>query len=281
MIGSGEILKTMVVEDILGNEFCYEVCYADVLGGKIAVRRIAVKDTPDTEMPTLVFLHEGLGCIGMWKDFPAALSAATGCQALVYDRFGHGKSSAEKVGRDLSFFNREAHEVLPALFAACGVTDAILIGHSDGGTIALLYAGCMPLRGVITEAAHVFVEQESLDGVAAAKQTWQDEGFRIRLARYHGDLTASMFGAWSKMWEASWFRNWNIEAALPSIRCPLLVIQGAEDEYGTQAQVQAIVRGVSGQVDRMIVPHCGHAPHIQARQVVLERMSRFIRSLLD
>ena len=271
----------MAVKDFLSNEFCYEVSYADVLGGQIAMRQILTKDTSDADLPTLVFLHEGLGCIGMWKDFPATLAEATGCQALVYDRFGHGKSSAEKVDRDLRFFNREAQDVLPALFAACGVTDAILIGHSDGGTIALLCAGCMPLRGVVTEAAHVFVEQESLDGVAAAKQVWQDGVFRTRLARYHGDLTASMFGAWSNMWEASWFRNWNIEAALPDIRCPLLVIQGAEDEYGTQAQVEAIVRGVSGQVDRMIVPRCGHAPHIQAREVVLERMTRFIRSLLD
>ena len=249
------------------------------LGGRgIAVRRIASAGSAGN--PVLVFLHEGLGCIGMWKDYPDALSAATGCSALIYDRFGHGGSSAEASERDSNFFEVEAYDVLPALLSACGVSDAILVGHSDGGTIALLHAGRAPVRGVITEAAHVFVEPESLSGVAAAQHAWEDGEFRARLGRHHGEGTAAMFGAWSEMWAAPWFCDWNIEDALPAIECPLLVIQGQDDGYGTKAQVAAIVRGVSGPVQNAILPDCGHAPHIQARDAVLARMTAFILSLL-
>ena len=268
-------------ENFVSASNCDDVARAEVPGGEIAIRRIAPPGFGAAEAPTLVFLHEGLGCIGMWKDYPDALSAATGCPALIYDRFGHGGSSPQSKDRDLGFFEKEAHETLPALLKACGVTDAILVGHSDGGTIALLHAGQASVRGVITEAAHVFVEAESLAGVAAANRAWQDEGFRARLRRYHGDQTAAMFGAWSTMWGASWFRDWNIEAALPDVVCPLLVIQGADDEYGTEAQVAAIVSGVSGPVESAIVPDCGHAPHIQARETVLDRMTKFIRARLD
>lgn len=231
-------------------------------------------------MPTLVFLHEGLGCVAMWKDFPDALAASTGCPALVYDRHGHGGSAAERGARTLTFFETEAYGVLPALLAACRVTDAILVGHSDGGTIALLHAGRAPVRGVITEAAHVFVEPESLAGVAAAKRAWEDAGFRERLGRYHGSGTAAMFAAWADMWSADWFRDWNIEPALPAVSCPLLAIQGVDDEYGTAAQLDAIARGVSGPVKCVLVPDCGHAPHIQAREPVLARMTDFVTSLL-
>lgn len=249
------------------------------IGGRIiAVRRVA--GAVRTGAPVLVFLHEGLGCIGMWKDFPDALSEATGCPALIYDRFGHGGSDGETAPRGTDFFEYEAHTVLPALLKACGVGDAILVGHSDGGTIALLYAGQTQVRGVITEAAHVFVEPESLAGVETAKTAWRDEGFRARLARYHGDGTASMFAAWAEMWSADWFRDWNIEAALPAVTCPLLVIQGAADEYGTAAQVEAILHHVSGPAESLLVQACGHAPHVQAREVVLAAMAAFVRSLM-
>ena len=257
----------------------YDVTQVKVAGGRIAVRRFATSS--DAVSPTLVFLHEGLGCIGMWKDFPDALSLATRCPALIYDRFGHGESSAESEDRDLGFFELEAHAVLPALLSECGVEDAILIGHSDGGTIALLHAGQAPVRGVITEAAHVFVDEVSSAGVVAAKRAWDEEGLQTGLSRYHGDATVAMFTAWYDMWSADWFRDWNVEASLPGITCPLLAIQGRNDEYGTEEQLSAIVRGVSGPVDSLIVPDCGHVPHIQARDVVLKRMTGFIRSLVD
>lgn len=247
-------------------------------GRRLAVRRVAGERFADR--PFLVFLHEGLGCIGMWKEFPDALADATGCPALIYDRFGHGGSDGERGPRGTDFFEYEAHTVLPALLEACGVADAILVGHSDGGTIALLYAGRAPVRGMITEAAHVFVEPESLAGVKTAMSAWQDEGFRARLARYHGDGTAAMFAGWSDMWSAEWFRDWNIEADLPAVTCPLLVIQGEDDEYGTAAQVEAILRGVSGPAESLMVPDCGHAPHVQARETVLAAMTAFVRKLV-
>ncbi|NKB60381.1 MAG: alpha/beta fold hydrolase [Alphaproteobacteria bacterium] len=256
-------------------------CVIDVNGQGIAVRRIPAPSNLGEPAPILVFLHEGLGCVGMWKDFPDALSAATGCSALIYDRLGHGGSGPAETMRDLTYFENEAYSVLPALLSASGVTDSILIGHSDGGTIALLHAGRARVRGVVTEAAHVFVEPESRAGVAAAKSAWQDERFRKRLARYHGVGTEAMFTAWFDMWSAPWFQDWNIEDALPAIDCPVLAIQGNDDEYGTAAQVAAIARGVSGPVTTLLVAGCGHSPHIQARDVVLDRMAAFVRSLIE
>ncbi len=247
-------------------------------GRDFAIREIA--PAAGGRSTVLVFLHEGLGCVGMWKDFPDALAAATGCPALVYDRLGHGVSGAEDRARDAGYFEREAFAVLPALLAARGVRDCILVGHSDGGTIALLHAGREPVRGVITEAAHVFVEPESLAGVAAAQRAWRDTNLPDRLARYHGDGSPAMFRAWAEMWSASWFRGWNIEAALGDIECPVLAIQGQRDDYGTDAQVAAIARGASGRVETCLVPECGHSPHIDARDAVLARMSEFVRSLL-
>ncbi len=250
-------------------------------GVSIQARQISGGTELSDGKPVLVFLHEGLGCIGMWKDFPDALVAATGCPALIYDRPGHGGSGPETKARDTRFFENEAYDILPALLAHCGVSNPILVGHSDGGTIALLHAGSNPVLGVITEAAHVFVEEESLDGVTAAEQAWKDHNFRKRLARYHGDGTTAMFRAWADMWSADWFRDWNIEAALPSITCPVLAIQGKDDEYGTEAQITAITQGAAGSVEHMMVPNCGHAPHIQARDIVLSRMVDFIQPLLD
>lgn len=249
----------------------------DVWGRKVAVRSVAAATL---DVPTLVFLHEGLGCIEMWKDFPDLLVAATGCRGLIYDRPGYGRSEASEGPRDLQYFENEAYRILPTLLSACGVTNPILIGHSDGGTIALLHAGRFAVRGIVTEAAHVFVEPESLAGVAAAKEAWQNEAFRQRLARYHGDGTATMFAAWADMWSAPWFRDWNMESELFSIEAPVFALQGIDDEYGTPDQVDAINRGVGGTVQMLLVPDCGHAPHIQVRDTVLAEMTVFINSLL-
>jgi pimeloyl-ACP methyl ester carboxylesterase len=254
--------------------------FVAIPGGKIAVEW---KRSPkyDSEAPTLVFLHEGLGCIGMWKDFPTAIADATGCPALVYDRLGHGNSDPETAPRSADFFKTEAFEILPAILQAADIApaDVVLIGHSDGGTIALLYAGRFPVRGVITEAAHVCVDDISVAGLAAANKAWRDTDLEQRLARYHGANTGAMFTAWSSMWSADWFRDWTIEAALPAITCPVLAIQGEDDEYGAMAQLDAIGKGVSGRVETFAVPNCGHAPHIHARDVVASAMVRFIATL--
>jgi pimeloyl-ACP methyl ester carboxylesterase len=238
-----------------------------------------------TGAPVLVFLHEGLGCISMWKDFPAAVVAATDCPALTYDRLGHGKSSpapgTERAPRGVNFFQSEAFDILPAVLDAAGIapTDAVLVGHSDGGTIALLHAGRFPVRAVITEAAHVFVDDVSVAGLAAARKAWRDTDLEQRLMRHHGANTVGMFTAWSSMWSADWFRDWNIEGALPDVTCPVLAIQGEDDEYGTMAQLDAIARGVAGPVETLRVPNCGHAPHVQARAAVEAAFVGFIDAL--
>lgn len=227
--------------------------------------------------PTLLFLHEGLGSIAQWRDFPRALAEWTGLPALLYDRQGHGGSDPLGAPRSARYLHREALEVLPEVLERCGVDDAILVGHSDGGSIALLYASAHPerVRGAITQAAHVFVEEETLAGIRAAGDAWRNTQLPEKLARYHGARTHALFHAWHDTWLAPEFRDWNIEDCLPAIRCPLLVIQGKDDEYATKAQVEAIARQAGGPVDTLMVPHCGHIPHHQAREPVLEAMKRF------
>jgi len=223
----------------------------------------------------------------MWKDFPAALAQATGCPALVYDRSGHGRFGSPATARGADYFETEAYDVLPAVLDAAGSIggqpldseNLILVGHSDGGTIALLYAGRFPVRGVITEAAHVLVEDISIEGVRAAARSWRETDFPSRLARYHGDNTDAVFAAWSNMWLSDWFRDWSIEAALPNAECPVLALQGADDEYGTLAQLDAIEKGVAGAVEIGCIPKCGHSPHLHAREPVLSAMTRFIAAV--
>jgi len=250
-------------------------------GDDYAVRRITPATGRPDGAPVLVFLHEGLGAIGMWKDFPDALAAALGCPALIYDRLGHGASGPARQPRGQDYFEDEAYRVLPGLLAAGGARDAILSGHSDGGTIALLHAGLHRVRALVTAAAHVFVEPESLAGGAAARAAWRDTDFARRLARYHGDGTEAMFAAWADMWEAPWFQDWNIEGALAAVACHVLALQGAADDYGTPAQLDAIARGVSGPVETVLIPDCGHGPHIEARGVMLARVTGFVENLID
>lgn len=240
---------------------------------RLAVRRVG----GDESLPVLVFLHEGLGSIGMWRDFPDALCTATRCPGLVYDRPGHGGSGKVAAPRGPGFFEQEANCVLPELLAASDIENPVLVGHSDGGTIALLHASRFPVRGLILEAAHVFVEDICLDGVVAARRAWVETDFPRRLARHHGDNTKTMFHAWADMWSADWFRDWNIEAALSRVNCPVLAIQGEDDEYGTVAQLHAIAAGVSGPVETVLVPGSGHSPHLQARDQVLAKMATFVQ----
>jgi pimeloyl-ACP methyl ester carboxylesterase len=261
--------------------------YVAVPGGGVALQLIPPPPSAKPDAPTLVFLHEGLGCIGMWKDFPIVLANATGCAALVYDRPGHGKLGPPAAARGADYFETEAYDVLPAVLdAARSIGDRpldpeniILVGHSDGGTIALLYAGRFAVRGVITEAAHVLVEGISIEGVRAAVRSWRETDFPSRLARYHGANTEAVFAAWSNMWLSDWFRDWTIEAALPKVGCPVLALQGMGDEYGTLAQVEAIATGVSGAIETSCIPACGHSPHLQARDAVLAKMTPFVEAL--
>lgn len=237
----------------------------------------------DAGAPLLVFLHEGLGSVAMWRDFPARLCEAAGARGLIYSRPGYGRSTPrapdERWAPD--FMHRQAREVLPALLQALDIDparDALwLFGHSDGGSIALLYAAHFPqaLQGAIVLAPHILVEEVSIASIAQARDAWRDTDLRQRLARYHDDPD-SAFGGWNGVWLDPAFRDWSIEAELAAIRCPLLAVQGVDDVYGTLEQVRGIARRVPG-TQLLELPACGHSPHRDQPQALIEAVVAFLR----
>ena len=231
--------------------------------------------------PTLVFLHEGLGSVSLWRDFPRAVAEATGCPALAYSRQGYGRSDPVALPRPLSFMHDEARTALPALLAAAGIEDAILVGHSDGASIAIIYAGenGAKLHGLVLEAPHVFVEQVCVDSIAKVRESYRTSGLRERLARHHGANVDCAFYGWADSWLDPAFRSWNLEAFLPGIQVPTLVIQGEDDEYGTLAQVERVCVQVSGPAERLVLPRCGHAPHRDQYDATLAAIADFVRRL--
>ena len=233
--------------------------------------------------PHLVFLHEGLGSVGQWKDFPLSLCKRTGLPALVFDRWGYGKSERCEAAGDAGYLHAEALSSLPQVLAHFGIEKSIQVGHSDGGSIALMFAAAHPEKVccLITEAAHVFVEDVTLAGIRDAVKVYEETNLRKRLAKYHGEKTDLVFKRWSQTWLAPFFREWNIENYLPKVNCPVLAIQGRDDPYGTPAQVDAIVRQVSGPSSGLVIPDCGHIPHFQAREAVTQAMTDFIGKCLN
>jgi pimeloyl-ACP methyl ester carboxylesterase len=229
--------------------------------------------------PTLVFLHDSLGCIALWRDFPNQLAEATRCNVLVYDRHGYGKSHAfESSERRKDYLELEA-EVLKDLLEACQIEEAILFGHSDGGSIALIAAAKFPqrIKAILVEGAHIFVEELTLAGIRQAVQAYRTTNLKSRLEQYHGDKTDHVFQAWAQTWLRPDYRYWTIEPFLPMIQCPVLVIQGEKDEYGTLLQVNGITSGVCGPVFQYIVPQAGHTPHKEAAPQTLQRATKFIQ----
>lgn len=226
--------------------------------------------------PLMVFLHEGLGSVSMWRDFPERLCAAAGCRGLVYSRPGYGRSTPRDAGERWrpDFMHRQAHEVLPALFESLGIDTAAdrpwLFGHSDGGTIALLYAARFPARcaGAVVLAPHILTEALSLASIRRARDEYVDGDLRPRLARHHDDPDSAFFG-WNDIWLDPDFVSWSIEAELAPIACPLLAIQGLDDEYGTLEQVRGIARRVP-QTRLLELPGCGHSPQRDQPAAVIE-----------
>jgi pimeloyl-ACP methyl ester carboxylesterase len=235
-----------------------------------------VEHTPGTP-PALVFLHEGLGSIGLWRSFPADVRRACGDpELLVYSRRGHGHSEPLAVPRRITFMHDEADEVLPALLARFGITAPLLVGHSDGASIALLYAGGGGhVRGLVLLAPHVFVEDRSIEGIEAARRTYRAGDLAARLARHHDDPDGT-FRGWNDVWLSPEFRSWNIEDRLAGITCPVLLVQGDADPYGTLAQLDAIERGVRGECTRVVLPGAGHAPHLEAPAETLAVVTEFV-----
>jgi pimeloyl-ACP methyl ester carboxylesterase len=212
----------------------------------------------------LVLLHEGLGSVAMWRDWPAALAAASGRSVLAYSRRGYGASEPRPPPWPLTYMHEEA-ALLPAVLDGAGIERALLVGHSDGGSIALIHAGSPGARPRVAAlallAAHVFCEDVGVASIARARDAFVDGELRRRLARHHGDNVDNAFWGWNRAWLDPDFRRWNIEEYVPRIEAPMLIVQGEDDAYGTLAQVDAIERGARAPTTRLVLPGCGHSPH--------------------
>jgi pimeloyl-ACP methyl ester carboxylesterase len=234
----------------------------------------------DMQKPVLVFLHEGLGSIGQWKDFPQNLCDKINLPGLIYDRYGYGLSDPLKEKRKSTFLHDEAFIYLPQLIKNLKINNKlILVGHSDGASLALIYASAFSetLLGVISEAAHVLLEEISLNGIKKIAQEYKtSESLRKRFEKYHPNISDTMFNGWVDAWLDADFKAWNIEALLPEIKVPVLAIQGDIDEYGSFDQLASIKKNVSADVEVVYLSDCGHVPHLQATEKVVSKMADFI-----
>ena len=238
---------------------------------------------PDGTGPTLVLLHEGLGCVRMWRDFPALLHRRTGRPVFAYSRAGYGGSDPAVLPRKVDYMHVEGREVVGAVLDAAGIEDAVLVGHSDGASIALVHSGAgggigdgSYIHALVLLAPHVFCEDMNIENIRAAGDAYRSGGLRERLARHHGDQVDAAFFGWYDAWLQPEFRQWSIEAFLPGVTVPVLLIQGDRDAYGTAAQLDAIERGVSGPVTRTWLEDCGHAPHRERPEQTLEAIEAFL-----
>jgi len=222
-----------------------------------------------------VFLHEGLGSVGLWRGLPERVAAATGARAVVFSRFGHGRSDPPPARRTPRFMHEEALDVLPALLQAVGIDEPILIGHSDGASIALIHAADRPVRALVLLAPHVFVEEVALASIRKAREAFREGDLRQRMARHHADPEVT-FRGWCDVWLEPVFQSWNLHDEAARVSAPLLLIQGERDEYGTLAQLDAIEEGVRGPVERLVVP-AGHSPHLDRPDEVLAAIAAFVR----
>lgn len=231
---------------------------------------------PASPHPTVVFLHEGLGSVSHWRNFPDEFCRANGSRGLVFSRFGYGRSSARSAALAPDYLHRQAHEVLPALLAQLGIVKPWLFGHSDGASIALLYASrhSADLSGLIVAAPHLYVEDCALEAIAAAREAYREGALRARLAPYHADVDAA-FRGWKDIWLDPAFRDWDIRADVAAITAPLMAIQGEDDAYGTLDQVHAIARFVP-HTRLLVLPGCGHSPHRERSAEVIAACGLFI-----
>lgn len=236
---------------------------------------------PERAGAVLVLLHEGLGSVGLWRGFPELLAAATGLRTVAFSRYGHGQSDPPPAPRTPTFMHEEALVVLPEVLDELGIDAPVLVGHSDGGSIALLYAEAFPegASALILEAPHVFVEDMTVAAIAAAKETFATTDLGARLGRYHADAERT-FRGWNDIWLDPRFRTWNIVSSLWGIPVPVLVIQGDDDEYGTSAQVEAIAAAIPG-AETFALARSGHSPHRTQTAAVLARTATFLESIPD
>lgn len=253
--------------------------YLQVDGTRLEYRLIGERGA---DSPVLVLLHEGLGCVDMWRGFPQQLSEATGFPVFVYSRQGYGRSDPKPAPWPLRYMHDEGLTVLPRVLAAAGLNQVILVGHSDGASIALVYAGGVygqQAKALILMAPHVFNEPVCVASIEQARRTYLDGDLRTRLRRYHGENVDHAFRGWNGAWLDPGFLNWNIEQYLPDVSVPTLVLQGEQDQYGTIKQVQSIQSQVGGSVTTALLPACRHSPHLDQPQAVLAAIGEFVEDI--
>jgi pimeloyl-ACP methyl ester carboxylesterase len=240
------------------------------------IETLALAGDPDRR--PIVLLHEGLGSVGLWRAFPEQLHDATGRRVITFSRYGHGRSQPPAAPRTPAFFHQEALDVLPQLLTRLDAGEPILVGHSDGGSIALIHAGHRPVTGLVTLAAHVFVEDICVTAIEATRRSYEQDGLRERMARHHDDPDAAFYG-WCDVWlDPEFARTWDLTPDARHVSAPALIVQGAADPYGTLAQVDAITGAVGGPVTRLIVPG-GHSPHLEQPDAVIEAITAFAAEL--
>ncbi|MEC9346137.1 MAG: alpha/beta hydrolase [Pseudomonadota bacterium] len=252
----------------------------EVTGGPVEVGWFGRPRAPGDLV--LVLLHEGLGSVDLWRDFPDRLAARTGLPVMAYSRHGYGRSAPCTLPRPLSYMHDDARIVLPDLLAKLGIDRYVPVGHSDGGSITLIHAASPPhpgLAGIVTMAAHVYAEPCSISSIAAARQAFANGRLREALARWHGDNVDCAFLGWADAWLSPPFAGWNLLELLPAITVPSLILQGETDEYGTDAQVRDIAAGVSGPCTTRIFAACGHAPQKDQPELTLDAIADFLAGL--
>jgi pimeloyl-ACP methyl ester carboxylesterase len=246
--------------------------YIYINGFKIEIKVISHK----SNLEPIIFLHEGLGSIALWKDFPLRVAKATGRDIILYSRIGMGKSSPIQENRKLSYMHDEAKIYLPQIIKYLNLPEVILFGHSDGASIALIYAGSgFKVKSLILEAPHVFVEDISIKGIKIAKKAWNNNNLKDKLSKYHEDVEGA-FNGWCNVWLSKNFKNWNIEDYLKSITVPIQLIQGSNDEYGSLKQLDSIEKHVSGRTYRHEIEGCGHSPHSQYPIDITNKIKYFL-----
>ncbi|OWU82741.1 alpha/beta fold hydrolase [Phaeobacter sp. 22II1-1F12B] len=240
----------------------------------------ALGPSPD-KAPTIVLLHEGLGCAALWRDFPAKLAEATGMGVFVYSRLGYGQSDAAELPKPLDFMTNEAVDVLPQVLGQMGFERGILMGHSDGATIAAIYAGSVAdlrVRGLVLMAPHFFTEPAGLESIRETKKTFETTDMAQKMAKYHKNPEIA-FKGWNDVWLDPKFESWNVAEVIDYLRIPTLAIQGRDDQYGTLAQIEEIENRAYSPVDTVILEDCQHAPHLEQTEAVLAAVSEFATRL--
>jgi pimeloyl-ACP methyl ester carboxylesterase len=231
------------------------------------------------DRPPIVLLHEGLGSVGLWRMFPHAVNEATSRRVIAFSRYGHGRSDPPPSPRTSSFFHEEACAVLPSVLRQLGVEEPVFVGHSDGASIALIHAAVFPVSGLVLVAPHVVVEDVTLGAIREARERFENGDLRERLSRHHSDPEAAFYG-WCDVWLDPTFRSWSLDDDVERVECPILLVQGADDPYGSLDQLDRIEAHTRGRVRRLIVPG-GHSPHLDEQETVVRELARFVDELGD